>query len=131
MNVLKLKIPTNKFFQRRRRIRNLRLLNALRPDLLRSEYIERLVEKGYEFKKAKVVYNVINDYMSLDEFSMYPEDNLNYYLREKTDLSLLIERIYAKLRIIRKGDCDKISNSNFPNRLTVMTLLDDIGKSKR
>ena len=41
---------------------------------------------------------------------MYPEDNLNYYLREKTNLSLLIERIYTKFRIIRKGDCDKISN---------------------
>jgi hypothetical protein len=124
VNVLKLKIPTNKFFEHRKWIRNLRLLNALRPKLLRSEYIKRLVDKGYELKKVKVVYNVIHQYMSLDEFSMYPEDNINAYLREKSDLSLLIERIYLKLRIVRNEKVNKTLRSNLTNHITVLSILD-------
>lgn len=129
MNVFKIKVTTtHKFFRRQKWIRNLRLLDALRPRLLRSEYVVQLVEKGYELKKVKVVYNVINEYMSLDEFSMYPKDNLNYYLREKSDLSFLLERIYSKLKIIRKEKTSKSLNSNLTGGLTVIVILNTISE---
>jgi hypothetical protein len=49
---------------------------------------------GYKLKDIKIIYNVINEYISSDEFSMYPEDDIqNCYLREKSDLAELIEKI--------------------------------------
>jgi hypothetical protein len=74
--------------------RKLRVLDASRPRLIRSEYLNRLIDMGYKLKDIKIIYNVINEYISSDEFSMYPEDDIqNCYLREKSDLAELIEKI--------------------------------------
>ena len=73
--------------------RKLRALDASRPRLIRSEYLNRLIDMGYKLKDIKIIYNVINEYISTDEFSMYPEDDIqNCYLREKSDLVELIEK---------------------------------------
>lgn len=128
MNVLQLNITSYKFFRRRKWIRKLRLLNAIRPNLLRSEYVGRVTEMGYELKKVKVVYNVINEYMSLDEFSMYPEDNVKHYLRDTSDLTLLLKKIYSKLKIIRSERANTVLNNHLAGPLTVMVILDNISE---
>ena len=100
MNVLKIQFRTFKFIEQGRWKRKLRMLDAMRPRLIRSEYIKRVEERGFKRKNVKVVYNVINEYIAMEDFSMYPEDNIsNYYLRDKSDLPLLLERIYKKLEI--------------------------------
>lgn len=100
MNVLKIQFRTFKFIEQGRLKRKLRMLDAMRPRLIRSEYIKRVEERGFRTKNVKVVYNVINEYIALEDFSMYPEDNINnYYLKDKSDLLLLLERIYKKLKI--------------------------------
>jgi hypothetical protein len=100
MNVLKIQFRTFKFIEHGQWKRKLRMLDAMRPRLIRSEYIKRVEEMGFKIKDVKVVYNVINEYIALDDFSMYPEDNINnYYLKDKSDLPLLLERICKKLKI--------------------------------
>ena len=77
------------------------MLDAPRPRLNRSEYIRQVEERGFKLKNIKAVYNILHDYIALEDFSMYPEDHIDrYYLREKSDFAVLFERIYTKLKII-------------------------------
>jgi len=64
--------------------KNLLVLNETRPWLGRAEYVERVARKGFERKHIKVVINTLEEYISLESFSMYPEDNiLKLYLKKK------------------------------------------------
>lgn len=131
MNILKSKIIWYESLRDRKWKRKLRVLDASRPRLIRSEYLNRLIDMGYKLKDIKIIYNVINEYISSDEFSMYPEDDIqNYYLREKSDLAELIEKIYKKLKIIRK-DNKNIILINIPSEpLTVGTILNMIKNAR-
>jgi len=130
MNALKIHIRTFKFIQKGRWKRKLRILDAMRPCLIRSEYLKQVEERGFKMKNVKVVYNVLNEYIALDDFSMYPEDNINnYYLKDKSDLPLLLERIYKKLKITGNPDRNKtvFKAPNLP--CTVIGILTMITKS--
>ena len=130
MNVLKIQFRTFKFIEQGRWKRKLRMLDAMRPRLIRSEYIKRVEERGFKRKNVKVVYNVINEYIALEDFSMYPEDNINnYYLKDISDLPLLLERICKKLKISARQGRNRIVLKTPTLPLTVIGILTMISDS--
>lgn len=41
--------------------------------------------------------------MSFERFSLYPQDDIRrFYLKDEKDFSILLERIYSKLKLKRK-----------------------------
>lgn len=123
MNMLKIKFRTFKFIEHGRRKRKLRMLDAMRPSLVRSEYIKRVEEKGFKIKNVKEVYNVLNEYIALENFSMYPEDQIGYYLKDKSDFPFLLESIYKKLKITGKKSGNRILLKTPAMPFTVISIL--------
>lgn len=75
-------------------------INENRPNLTRAEYIDRLVKNGFDKKHVEVVHDEIKDFIAMDNFSMYPEDNIHKLYRiEDLDDVELIDGICKKLNI--------------------------------
>ena len=61
---------------------------------------------------------------------MYPEDNINnYYLKDKSDLPLLLERIYKKLKIPANKRRNKTVLKATTLPLTVIGILTIVSES--
>jgi hypothetical protein len=61
------------------------MLYAMRPRPIREEYVKRVEERGFKLKNVKVVYNAMNEYIALRDFSMYLEDNINCKVSAKSE----------------------------------------------
>jgi hypothetical protein len=99
------------------RLRNenkLRRLSDSRPSLTRTEYISKLVNAGFNENHVEVVYDKIKELISLDGFSIYPEDDIReiYGIDDLDDIEL-IDSICKKLnlRLVEQKDCDKLNEN--------------------
>ena len=92
------------YIQNKRYEKKLRKLNESRPNLTRSEYINRLVKNGFEKKHAEIVYDKIREFIQMDGFSIYPEDDIHkiYRIEDLDDIEL-IDSICTKLNL-RKAE---------------------------
>lgn len=104
--------------------RKLLSLDAERPKLGKAEYVEMLVEKGFNRRRSNYIYNLINAYINIDKFSMYPNDSINhYYLKKESDLVQIINDICAKFRIHNKNVVHQYLREYDSDAITVETLL--------
>lgn len=102
--------------------RNLHYLDECRPKMGRAEYIEILALKGFDRKHIKVAYDQLKVYLSLDEFSMYPQDDIyKYYLRTDIDLSCLLRRICNKIK--SNKELSMLENFNHLENITIENIL--------
>ncbi len=87
-------------FQRWKWKKGLQKLNFNRPKLEREEYILILLDKGFERNHIEVVHDEINEFIDINNFSMYPEDDIHrlYKIVDLDDVEL-IDRICNKLNI--------------------------------
>ena len=92
------------FVQNKRYVKKLRKLNESRPNLTRTEYINQLVNSGFEQHHAEVVHDKIREFIQMDDFSIYPEDDIHkiYGIEDLDDVEL-IDGICDKLKI-RKAE---------------------------
>ena len=88
------------YIQNKRWENELQKINENRPNLTRAEYIDRLVKSGFDKKHVEVVHDEIKDFISMDNFSMYPEDDIHklYRIEDMDDVEL-IDGICKKLNI--------------------------------
>ncbi len=80
--------------------RGLQKLDFNRSRLERADYIELLLNKGFERKHIEVVHDEIKEFIDINDFSMYPEDDIHrlYNIIDLDDVEL-IDRICNKLDI--------------------------------
>ncbi|MBP6551616.1 MAG: hypothetical protein KA228_11115 [Flavobacterium sp.] len=90
----------------------LQKINNSRPKLTRSEYINRFVNSGFDKKHVEVVYDEIREFISMDDFSIYPEDDIHkvYRIEDLDDLEL-IDNVCEILEIKKAEpkDCDELN----------------------
>ena len=92
--------------------KKLQKLNESRPNLTRSEYINRLSKKGFDKIHVEVVYDKIQEFIQMDDFSIYPEDDLHkIYGIEDLDYIDIIDGICEKLNLRKaeQKDCDELN----------------------
>ena len=94
---------------------NLKDINNKRPILSRLEYIEIFEKKGFDRSHIEVVYDEIKKFLSIKNFSMYPEDDLHkqYGINDLDDVEI-IHSIFKKLnvRLISEKEI-KVINEKF------------------
>jgi len=92
-------------------------INDNRPSLTRDEYIDRLVIKGFHKHHVEVVYDEIKEFIAIDNFSIFPEDDIHklYRIEDLDDIEL-IDNICKKLNIRKaeQKDCIEL-NKHFDN----------------
>lgn len=117
---------TYNFVQSRRNKKKLRQLNESRPQLSRMEYINRLVQKGFDKHHAEVVHDTIKEFIRMEDISIYPEDDIHviYGVEELQDMEL-IDRVCDKLNVRKANqkDCDAVNeNLKIFNAEYILTL---------
>lgn len=111
----------------------MRKLNNSRPYLSREEYIEILINKGYQKEHIGVVYDEIKEMLGLDFFSIYPEDDIYvvYGIDDLDDIELF-DRISEKLELrkVEQKDCDLISdNFEIVNAEYILSIMNNLAKN--
>lgn len=100
------------YIQNKRNEKELRKLNESRPNLTRTEYINRLVKSGFEKQHAEIVHDEIREFIQMDDFSIYPEDDIHkiYGIEDLDDIELL-DSICEKLNLRKaeQNDCDELN----------------------
>ena len=90
----------------------LQKINNSRPKLTRSEYINRFVNSGFDKRHVEVVYDEIKSFIAMDDFSIYPEDDIHkvYRIEDLDDLEL-IDNVCEILEIKKAEpkDCDELN----------------------
>ena len=78
-----------KFFHRQK----LHKISASRPKLNRFDFIKKMELRGFEYDKIAATYDEISSRIQLDDFSIYPEDDLlklykidDFYIDEMIEL---------------------------------------------
>ncbi len=101
------------YIQNKRNEKKLRKLNESRPNITRTEYINRLVKNGFDKQHAEIVHDEIREFIQMDEFSIYPEDDIHkiYGIEDLDDIEL-IDTICEKLNLRKaeQKDCDVLNN---------------------
>ena len=90
----------------------LQKINNSRPKLTRTEYINRFVNSGFDKRHVEVVYDEIKNFISMDDFSIYPEDDIHKVYRiEDLDDIALVDKICETLEIKKaeSKDCDELN----------------------
>ena len=96
------------FIQNKRNEKKLHKLNESRPNLTRAEYISRLVKGGFDKKHAEVVYDEIREFIQMNHFSIYPEDDIHkIYGIEVLDDEDLLDEICKKLNLRKPKQIDR------------------------
>ena len=100
------------YIQNKRNKKNLRELSESRPNLTRSDYINRLLVKGFDKLHVEVVHDQLREFIQMDEFSIYPEDDIHiiYGIVDLDDIEL-IDRICKKLNL-RKAEQNDFEEVN-------------------
>ena len=100
------------YIQNKRNEKKLRKLNESRPNLTRTEYINQLVKSGFDKQHAEVVHDEIRGFIQMDDFSIYPEDDIHktYGIEDLDDIEL-IDGICKKLNLRKaeQKDCDELN----------------------
>tara|TARA_R110001632_G_scaffold227288_1_gene361716 strand:- start:2416 stop:2688 length:273 start_codon:yes stop_codon:yes gene_type:complete len=84
------------------------------------------VKSGFEKQHAEVVHDEIREFIQMDDFSIYPEDDIHeiYRIEEIDDIEL-IDEICKKLNLrkVEQKDCDELNKKtrNF-NAEFILTL---------
>ncbi|MFC7357094.1 hypothetical protein ACFQO1_05305 [Jejudonia soesokkakensis] len=102
------------YVQNKRNDKKLRKLNKSRPKITRTEYINRLVKSGFEKRHVEVVHDEIREFIQMDDFSIYPEDDIHkIYGVENLDDIELIDNVCEKLNLRKaeQKDCDELNKS--------------------
>lgn len=90
----------------------LQKINNSRPKLSRTEYINRFVNSGFDKRQVEVVYDEIKNFIAVDDFSIYPEDDIHkvYRIVDLDDIAL-IDTICEILEIKKaeSKDCDELN----------------------
>ncbi|MEP3494069.1 MAG: hypothetical protein ABJN61_11700 [Flavobacteriaceae bacterium] len=92
----------------------LQQLSDSRPNLTRAEYVNRLVKKGFNKHQAEIVHDVIREFIQMDNFSIYPEDDIHkIYAVEDLDDVELIDVICKKLNLreVVQEDIDELDKT--------------------
>jgi len=100
------------YIQNKRNEKRLRKLSGSRPKITRTEYINQLVKKGFEKQHAEMVHDEIREFIQMDDFSIYPEDDIHkIYGMEDLDDIELIDTICEKLNLRKaeQKDCDELN----------------------
>ncbi len=100
------------YIQNKRNEKRLRKLNESRPNLTRTDYINRLVKNGFDKQHAEVVHDEIRKFIQMDDFSIYPEDDIHkiYGIEDLDDIEL-IDTICEKLNLRKaeQKDCEGLN----------------------
>ena len=120
------------FIQNKRWQNKLRQVDSTRPKLTRAEYIDILVKKGFDPKHIEVVHDELEEYISMDNFSMYPEDDIHklYHIEDEDDMDL-IDRICTKLNIpnVEEQDVEALNKDfNHTTAEYILTLTKNLTK---
>ncbi len=107
-------------------------LNESRPNLTRAEYIDLLVKEGFDKQHVEVVHDQIRKFIQMDEFSIYPEDDIHeiYGIKDLDDIEL-VDGICKKLNLrkMEQKDCDELNKKmtlfNAKYILTLTKILDE------
>ena len=100
-------------------------ISASRPILNRFDFIDRMEFIGFEYDKVAATYDEINGWMQLDDFSIYPEDDLlKLYKIDDMDIHEMIERLCEKLEVNFPSteQCEEAFQQNDENFDTVYIL---------
>lgn len=105
--------------------------NKNRPKISKKEYVQRLVEKGFEEEHIEVFYNETKRIIGIENFSMYPEDDIyeNYGLWDLDDIEL-IDNVCRELGIRKAEQKDfyelgkTFHKMNAESILTLITMLE-------
>ena len=104
----------------------LRKLNESRTSFSRAEYINRLVKKGFDQQHVEVLYDQIREFIQMDEFSIYPEDDIRkiYGIEDLDDIEL-IDRVCKRLNLreAEQKDLDELNKKmELFNAVYILTL---------
>ena len=122
------------YYQKRQHNKTLQLLNESRPKLTRSEYINLLVEKGFDKHHVEVVYDNIRKLIDREDFSIYPEDDIhNAYGIDDLEDDEFISNICKALHIrtANQEDCNLLNKEMKTfNAEYILTITKNIAKDK-
>jgi len=110
----------------------LQKINNSRPKLTRTEYVSRFVNSGFDKRHVEVVYDEIKNFIAMDDFSIYPEDDIHkvYRIIDLDDIAL-IDKICETLEINKaeSKDCDELNEKlNIFNAEYILTLTKKLAK---
>lgn len=82
-------------------------LKQSRPNLSRQDYINHFVQEGFAEEHVVVVHDQIRAFIQMDEFSIYPEDDLHkiYGIVDLDDIEL-VDSICKKLNLRSAQDTE-------------------------
>ena len=88
-------------------------LKQSRPNLSRQDYINHFVQEGFDEEHVVVVHDQIRETIQMDEFSIYPEDDLHkiYGIADLDDIEL-VDSICKKLnlRLAQHSEIEALNN---------------------
>ncbi len=100
------------YIQNKQNEKRLRKLNQSRPNINRTEYVNRLVKNGFDSRHSEIVHDEIREFIQMDDFSIYPEDDIHkiYGIEDLDDIEL-IDTICKKLNLRKaeQKDCDELN----------------------
>src|SRR5690606_37106226 len=122
------------YYQKRQQDKTLQLLNESRPKLTRSEYINLLVEKGFDKHHVEVVYDNIRKLIAMDDFSIYPQDDIHdaYAIDDLEDIEFM-DTICKELNLRKANqkDCNLLNKEMKTfNAEYILTIIKNIAKDK-
>jgi len=100
-------------------------ISASRPPLNKFDFIDLMELKCFEYDKIAATYDEISGWMQLDDFSIYPEDDLlKLYKIDDMDIHEMIERLCEKLEVNFPSteQCEEAFQQNNENFDTVYIL---------
>ncbi len=102
------------YIQSKRYDKKMQQLNDSRPHLTREEYIDRLTNKGFDRQHVEVVHDEIRAHLLMNDFSIYPEDNIHkvYGIVDLDDIQLMDDICKKlKLREVMQYDIDEVEKT--------------------
>ena len=100
------------YIQNKQNEKRLRKLNQSRPNINRTEYVNRLVKNAFDSRHSEIVHDEIREFIQMDDFSIYPEDDIHkiYGIEDLDDIEL-IDTICKKLNLRKaeQKDCDELN----------------------
>lgn len=100
------------------RKRKLLKISDNRPILNRFAFFERMESQGFEYHKIVATYDAVYDLLQLEDFSVYPEDDLlKLYKFDDMDIHEMIEELCEKLEVNFPSteQCEEVFQSNGEN----------------
>lgn len=122
------------YIQNKQNEKRLRKLNLSRPNITRTEYINRLVKNGFDRRHSEIVHDEIREFIQMDDFSIYPEDDIHkiYGIEDLDDIEL-IDTICKKLNLRKaeQKDCDELNKKmKIFNAEYILTLTKNLMEEK-